>query len=61
MLEKIGAYLQGKKTYIVAGLIGVSAVAIQLGYTIPDTLLILLNALGLGAVRSAITKLNKPE
>ena len=60
MLEKIGALLQGKKTYIVAVLIGVGAIATQLGYVIPEFAWTLLAALGLGAVRSAIEKLNKP-
>ena len=58
MLEKIGQYLQGKKTYIVAALIGLGAVATQLGYVIPDIVWPILGALGLGAVRSAIDKLN---
>lgn len=58
MLEKIGQWLQGKKTYIVAALIGVGAVMQVLGYTIPDIVWPILGALGLGAVRSAIDKLN---
>ena len=58
MLEKIGQYLQGKKTYIVAALIGIGAVMTSLGYPIPDIAWPILGALGLGAVRSAIDKLN---
>lgn len=57
MLEKIGQFLQGKKTYIVAALIGIAAAATQLGYVIPDIVWPILGALGLGAVRSAIDKL----
>jgi hypothetical protein len=57
MLEKIGQYLQGKKTYIVAVLIGLAAAATQLGYVIPEIVWPILGALGLGAVRSAIEKL----
>ena len=57
MLEKIGAFLQGKKTYIVAVLIGVGAVLQTLGYVIPEAVWYILGALGLGAVRSAIDKL----
>ena len=57
MLEKIGQFLQGKKTYIVAALIGIGAVAMQLGYSIPAIVWPILAALGLGAVRSALDKL----
>lgn len=56
MLEKIGLWLQGKKTYIVALLVGVAAVLNYLGIAIPEWVFVLLGALGLGAVRSAITK-----
>jgi len=58
MLEKIGQYLQGKKTYIIAVLIGAGALATQLGYVIPEAVWYILGALGLGAVRSALDKLN---
>lgn len=57
MLEKIGQYLQGKKTYVVAGLIAIGAVMTHLGYVIPEIIWPILGALGLGAVRSAIDKL----
>ena len=57
MLEKIGEYLQGKKTYIIAALIGIGAVMQTLGYAIPDLVWPILGAMGLGAVRSAIDKL----
>jgi hypothetical protein len=57
MLEKIGALLQGKKTYIIAILIGLGAVAENLGYIVPDIIWPILGALGLGAVRSALDKL----
>jgi len=59
MLEKIGAFLQGKKTYIVAVLIGVGAVAMSLGYVVPEWVWLGLSALGLGAVRSALDKLKQ--
>jgi hypothetical protein len=59
MLEKLGQLLQGKKSYIVAVLIGVGAVATQLGYVVPEAVWYILGALGLGAVRSAIDKLQK--
>lgn len=59
MLERIGKLLQGKKTYIVAILIGAGAICISLGIQIPDIVWPILGALGLGAVRSALDKLKK--
>lgn len=59
MLEKLGKLLQGKKTYIVAGLIGIGAVLAQLGIEVPEYAWLILAGLGLGAVRSAIDKLKK--
>lgn len=59
MLEKLGNALQGRKAYIVAVLIGAGAVATQLGYIVPEAVWYVLGALGLGAVRSAIDKLQK--
>jgi hypothetical protein len=56
MLEKLGNLLQGKKTYIIAILIGLGAVAQSLGYIIPEYVYAILGALGLGAVRSGVTK-----
>lgn len=46
--------LAGKKTYIVAVLAAAAAAASALGYEIPEWSWLLLNAAGLGAVRSAI-------
>jgi len=60
MLEKIGKLLQGKKTYLVALLVGAGAIAISLGYAIPAWVWPVLGALGLGAVRSAVDKLKPP-
>lgn len=59
MIEKIRNFLSGKKAYIIAILIGIGAVAIQLGYTIPEWVWAILAALGLGAIRAAISKLKK--
>ena len=56
MLEKLGKFLAGKKTYIIAILIGVAAVANSLAYVIPESVWAILGALGLGAVRSGIAK-----
>jgi len=46
--------LAGKKTYIVAVLAALGSAASALGYNIPDWSWMLLNAAGLGAVRSAM-------
>lgn len=56
MLEKIGKWLQGKKTYIIALVIGVLAALQYLGIVVPEWIYAILAALGLGAIRSAITK-----
>lgn len=54
MLSKIEQFLNGKKTYIVAILIGLGAAWQALGHTIPEYAWATLAMLGLGAVRSAI-------
>ena len=59
MLEKIGQWLQGKKTYIVAIIVGILAALQALGYVIPEYVYAILAALGLGAVRSGIDKSGK--
>ena len=56
MLEKLGKALQGKKSYIIAILIGLSAAAQSLGYMVPEYVYAILGALGLGAVRSGVDK-----
>ncbi len=48
--------LAGKKTYFVAALAAAAAAASALGYEIPEWAWLLLNAAGLGAVRSAISR-----
>jgi len=61
MLEKLQAFISGKKTYIVA-ILGAIGVGLQLyGITIPEYIWSLLALAGLGAVRSAISKIEKPE
>lgn len=52
--------LNGKKTYIIAGIAAGTAAAQALGYHIPDWVYILESALGLGAVRVAISKSGAP-
>jgi hypothetical protein len=55
-MKAILAILDGYKTYIVAVLIGALAILQALGYQVPESVWLLLNALGLGAVRDAIGK-----
>lgn len=55
-MKAILAAIDGKKTYIVAALIGIGGAAQALGYHIPDWTWQLLGAAGLGAVRSALDK-----
>lgn len=50
----MGAFFEGKKTYLVAATAGVIAVAQALGYVIPEYVLTLLGAFGLYGVRNAI-------
>lgn len=48
--------LKGKKTYIVAAIAGILAVADALGYPVPQPVYALLAALGLSTTRAAIKK-----
>ncbi|HXJ01292.1 MAG TPA: hypothetical protein VNH44_08705 [Micropepsaceae bacterium] len=48
--------LNGKKTYLVAIVAAATAAAQALGYTVPDWLYPIEGALGLGALRVAVTK-----
>jgi len=57
LLEKVQKALEGKKTYIVALLIGAGAVLSYLGVDIPEFVWSILGMLGLGAVRSAVGKI----
>jgi hypothetical protein len=50
------AFLEGKKTYLIAILAAVTAAVQALGYTIPDWAYGIEAALGLGALRVAVTK-----
>ena len=53
-MTKILKFLKGKKTYIIAIGIGIAAALNYLGIIIPDYVLLILNALGLGAIRDSI-------
>jgi len=60
IFAKIDAILQGKKTYIIAFGIGVAIVLQAFGIAVPEVVWGILAALGLGAIRSAINKINQP-
>jgi hypothetical protein len=55
-VQNILGLLDGKKTYIVAIIAAATAAAQALGYTVPDWVYAIEGALGLGALRIAITK-----
>lgn len=48
--------LEGKKTYLAAAALVALSVADYLGYAVPPAAWILLNGLGLGALRQAVGK-----
>lgn len=50
------AFLEGKKTYIVAAVTIALAVADALGYQIPEAVYAVLAALGLGTLRAGVAK-----
>ena len=49
-------WLRGKKTYIIALVAALTAAAQALGYIVPDWIYALEGALGIGALRVAISK-----
>ena len=59
MLEKLGNLLQGKKRWIVTILTFVAGGLQAIGITIPPFVWTLLAAAGLGAIGSAIKKIEK--
>ena len=60
-MEKVLDFLNGKKTYIVAAVIAITAGVQALGYTVTEWVYVLESALGLGAVRVGITKSGPTE
>ena len=61
MFGKLWQLIDGYKTQIIALLVGVGAVLTQLGVDIPPVVWPLLGALGLGAVRDAVRKLEADD
>ena len=56
MLATLDKLLQGKKTYIIAIIVGILAALNYMGIVVPEYVYLILSALGLGAVRSGIEK-----
>jgi len=50
------AFLEGKKTYIVALIGAALAFANAIGYVVPEWVFPLLGALGLGTLRAAVSR-----
>ena len=57
MFSKIWEFVDGYKTQIVAVFVGVGAALTMAGIDIPEYIWPLLGALGLGAIRDAVRKL----
>lgn len=55
-MRNVLAYLNGKKTYLIAIIAAITAAVQALGYTVPEFVYALEAALGLGALRVAVTK-----
>lgn len=55
-MQNAVAFLSGKKSYVVALVAAATAGAQALGYSVPDWLYALEAALGLGALRVAVSK-----
>lgn len=55
-MGKLLEFINGKKTYISAILIGLGSVATALGYHIPEWVWSLLGAAGLASIRQAVEK-----
>lgn len=58
-MKEIVTWLQGKKTYIIAIIVGVVACLQYLGVEIPEWAYALLAALGLGSLRSGVNNTTK--
>ena len=56
LIKKIQAFLEGKKTYIVAIIGGILGLLTAYGIVIPEYVYVILGALGLGTLRSAVGK-----
>jgi hypothetical protein len=59
-MSTILTFISGKKTYVIAVVAALTAAAQALGYDIPSWVYVIEGAVGLGAVRVAISKSNAP-
>lgn len=55
-MRNVLSFLSGKKTYLVAIIAAITAAAQALGYTVPEFVYAIEAALGLGALRVAVTR-----
>ena len=55
-MTKIVDYLKGKKTYLIAVIVGIVAALQYLGIDIPEYVYAILAAFGLGFLRAGVTK-----
>lgn len=58
-MKNLIEWLKGKKTYIIAVIVGVVGALNYLGIIIPEWIYALLAAIGLGTIRAAISKTEK--
>jgi len=58
-VKNLIGWLKGKKTYIIAVIVGVVGALNYLGIIIPEWIYALLAAIGLGTIRAAISKTEK--
>lgn len=58
-MKNLIGWLKGKKTYIIAVIVGVVGALNYLGIIIPEWIYALLAAIGLGTIRAAISKTEK--
>lgn len=55
-MRNVLSFLNGKKTYLVAIIAAITAAVQALGYTVPEFVYAIEAALGLGALRVAVTR-----
>ncbi len=55
-MQTVLDFLNGKKTYLIAFVAAATAAAQAFGYTVPDWVYAIEGALGLGALRVAVSK-----
>lgn len=56
MIQKVMSAIEGKKTYIIAGVTFILGGLQAIGYPVPEYVYAILGALGLGALRAGVSK-----